>query len=423
MRRFATVVLSAALLLACGKNGSSNHTPTPPDKPDPPAAPSWPAPSEQLADADLAPLVNGNTSFAFDTYARLATTPGNIALSPASISFALAMTYAGARGDTATEMKTTLHFEGEPTRTHVGFANLISRIMPDSQASYELAIANRLWGDKASVFLPEFLTLSEKHYNARLENVDFRNDPEGARATINKWVEGQTQKRIVDLLAKGIIDNLTRLVLTNAIYFKGKWANEFDKDDTEDKPFRAAAGEKLVAMMVQEERFAYLESDDLQILELPYKGRDLAMIVVLPKAWDGLAAVEKQLTAQQWKLWQSLKSEDQVHVELPRFTADSALGLKPLLQGLGMKLAFSDQADFSGLDGTQDLYITAVVHKAFVKVDEEGAEAAAATAVVVGEKSAAPRQPARFIADHAFIYAIVDKRTETILFLGRVVDP
>ena len=426
MRHLMLAVLSSALLLACGKNGGSNNPPTPPDQPtepSQPAPPSWPAPPEQISAAELATLVDGNTAFAFDTYARLAAGPGNIAFSPASVSFALAMTYAGARGDTAAEMKSALHFEGAAASTHSGFANLLSGIMPGAEASYELAIANRLWGDKASVFLAEFLALGEKYYNARLETVDFRGDPEGARMTINKWVEEQTRKRIVDLLAPGIITNITRLVLTNAIYFKGKWQEQFDEDDTADKTFHAAAGPGPVAMMSQKERFPYLESADLQLLELPYEGGDLAMVVVLPTAMDGLAALEQQLTAQQWKLWRGLMSKRQVYVELPRFTADSAVGLKPILQAAGMKLAFSDQADLSGLDGTQDLYITAVVHKAFVKVDEEGAEAAAATAVVVGEKSAAPPEIARFIANHPFIYAIVDKPTETVLFLGRVVAP
>jgi len=419
------VLLASVCQLSCGKSGEPEPAagptaPTEPAGPEP-AEPAEPAPTEQVGAAELTTLTASNTRFALDLYRKLASEDGNIAFSPVSVSFALAMTYAGARGETAAEMKSTLHFEQQPDKVHAGFADLLRKLT--SSADYELAVANRLWGDKASKFLPAFLDLTEKYYGAPLAEVDFRGDPDGARVAINEWVAKQTRDKIEELLKPGIITAITRLVLTNAIYFKGKWEEEFEEEMTKDGPFYTPKGKVEVPMMHQLEGFSIHSDDSLQVLELPYKGGNVVMYVFLPRARDGLPALEKSLDADSIQAWTGMMAREQVNVQLPRFEARSSFGLKPMLEALGMKLAFSDAADLSGMNGAKDLFITAVVHEAYVKVDEEGSEAAAATAVVVGEKAARPQKPADFIADHPFLWSIYDKKSSSILFLGRVVDP
>jgi serpin B len=422
------VLVALAALASCKKsgNGSSSSEPsTPPgstsEKPasDTPAPPAKPLATE----AEMTALVEGNNAFAFDLYKALRATPGNLAFSPASVSTALAMTYAGARNNTEAEMKATLHFELEQSRLHPAFADLLAGLIAGPGAdNYDLAIANRLWGDKASTFLPDFLTLTENLYGARLEQLDFRGDADGGRKVINAWVEEQTKKRITELLKPGIITDRTRLVLTNAIYFKGTWLDPFEKKATREQTFHAPDGEQKVQMMHKVEDLRAYEGDGIKALELPYQGEDLSMVFLLPDARDGLAALEEQLGADALKRWLDGMHEQKVVAALPRFEVTSDFGLHEVLPDMGMKEAFSMAADFSGMNGDTDLYITAVVHKAFVKVDEEGSEAAAATAVVVGEKGVA-KQPLQFIADHPFLFLIRDKRTGSILFLGRVSSP
>jgi serpin B len=375
--------------------------------------------------ADKAEAVKGNNIFALDLYGRLRGREGNLFLSPASISTALAMTYAGARGETANQMASTLHFTLDQEHLHPALGALLYDLDGGGKKrGYQLSVANALWGQKGYPFLPEFVTLAHDNYRAGLEEVDFVGATEQARQTINAWVERQTQDKIKDLLQEGVLSSDTRLVLTNAIYFKGNWASQFPKDRTQDGPFQVTAQEKVtVPFMDKTEKFNYLDGGTFQALELPYVDKDLATVVLLPKKADGVADFEKTLTVHNLNEWLGKLQEHEVVVALPRFKMTSEFSLGDTLAAMGMPLAFSPAADFSGMDGMKYLFVSAVVHKAFVDVNEEGTEAAAATAVVaVGASSGAPMTPV-FRADHPFVFLIRDRRSGSILFLGRVTDP
>jgi serpin B len=374
--------------------------------------------------ADKAEAVKGSNAFAFDLYGRLRGREGNLFFSPASLSTALSMTYAGARGETADEMARVLHFTLGQDRLHPALGALLHDLTGagTKRSAITLSVANALWAQKGYPFLPEFVKLGKDNYGAGLQEVDFRGAAEQARRTINAWVEKQTEDRIKDLLPGGVVNRDTRLVLTNAIYFKGDWDAQFKKDRTREAPFRVTAGEKVtVPLMSQTGTFPYLDGDGFQALELPYAGKGLALVVFLPKKVDGLADFEKALTADSLAGWLAKLHEQKVIVSLPRFKVTSDLSLKDTLAGLGMPLAFSERADFSGVDGKKDLLLTAVVHKAFVDVNEEGTEAAAATGVAVGVKSEAVYPV--FQADHPFVFLIRDRRSGSVLFLGRLVNP
>jgi serpin B len=381
------------------------------------------APEGRADKADVSAVVKGNNEFAFDLYARLRARDGNLFFSPNSISTALAMTSAGARGDTADEMAKALHFTLPPDRLHPAFAALLKALNAEGQKrGYQLSVANALWGQKGEGFKPDFLKLAKDDYGAGLKEVDFAHDTEAARKEINAWVERQTQDRIKDLLQPGVLDPLTRLVLTNAVYFKGDWSSPFKKDLTREEPFLTGGGKVQAPLMHQSARFKYLDAGALQVLEMPYVGKDLSMVVLLPKKADGLAELEKSLTADKLAGWLGQAREEEVEVGLPKFQATSEFSLKDQLAALGMKKAFvPGAADFSGMNGRDDLYITAVVHKAFVDVNEQGTEAAAATGVVVGLR-ATPVRPV-FRADHPFVFLIRDTRNDSVLFLGRLVNP
>jgi serpin B len=378
-------------------------------------------PTDDPQDAPVEAVVRGNTRFALDLYGKLSAEGGNLFVSPYSISTALAMTYAGARGETADQMAAVLHLPPNPGRVHEAFAALKEL----GRGGDQLAVANRLWGQAGYHFLPEFLATTRESYGAELAEVDFAR-AEDARRRINGWVEEQTRGKIADLIRPGVLDPQTRLVLTNAIHFKGDWADPFPKAATRDAPFRLTPEESAdVPLMNRRGSYRYFAGDGLKALELPYEGRDLAMLVLLPDEVGGLAALERELDEANLAKWvDGLKARD-VDVALPRFRMASQLSLDETLKGLGMPLAFDRaRADFSGMTTQEELFIWAVVHKAFVDVNEEGTEAAAATAVVMAPRSAAvPRKPAVFRADHPFVFAIRDTKTGSILFLGRVVDP
>ena len=373
---------------------------------------------------DAEALSQANTHFALDLYAALtAGKDDNVAFSPFSISTALAMTWLGARTETATQMQSTLRFESGAESAAASFEGLLG-VLDAKDKPYALALANRLWGQKGYDFLPAFLELSKKHYGAALQEVDFQGDPEKTRKTINDWVESKTAKKIKDLLAEGLIVPDTRLVLTNAIYFKGKWKTAFDKGDTFPAVFKSPGGDSDAQFMTKEATFGYADTLTAQLLEMSYDGDELSLVVVLPKATDGLADLEKGLSVETLETWMASFAQEKVLVQLPRFKAEGSVRLDDTLKDLGMKLAFSDDADLSGLNGRTDLKITAVVHKAFVEVNEEGSEAAAATAVVVGPKGAAgPSDNNVLRADHPFLFLIRHKSTNTLLFLGRVTKP
>ncbi|MCI0682896.1 MAG: serpin family protein [Gemmataceae bacterium] len=369
-------------------------------------------------------VVQGNSEFACELYRQLAVADGNLFFSPYSISNALAMTYGGARGNTAKEMAATLHFQGGQAQFHPAFGDLVRRIQSeDKKRKYQLRIANRLWGQKDFGFVPEFIASSAKHYGAGLEEVDFGGATEQARQAINAWVEKQTQDKIKELLKPGILDSLTKLVLTNAIYFKAAWSSPFDAQNTKPGEFLADGTKKVkTPMMHQSQRTRYLDGGTFAALEMPYEQRELSMIVFLPKKADGLAAFEKTLTAGNLAKWQAKLSDHQVDIRLPKFKTTAEFRLDKVLQQMGMRDAFDDRkADFTGLSSMKGLCITAVVHKAFIDVNEAGTEAAAATAIAIGLRSLPP--PARFHADHPFVYLIRDNKTGSVLFMGRVVNP
>jgi serpin B len=369
-------------------------------------------------------VVHGNSQFACELYGKLAAEEGNLFFSPYSISNALAMTYGGAGGNTAKEMAATLHFDGASDDFHAAFADLVRRIQSeDKKRKYQLRIANRLWGQKDFGFVPEFISSSAKHYGAGLEEVDFMDATEQARQAINAWVEKQTQDKIQELLKPGILNRLTKLVLTNAIYFKAAWSSPFEVSQTKMGEFLADGVKKVkTPMMHQSQSTRFFNGGTFTALELPYEQHELSMIVLLPKKADGLAAFEKTLTADNLAKWHAKLSNHLVDIRLPKFKTTAEFRLDKVLEEMGMRDAFDrKKADFTGLSSMKGLHITAVVHKAFIDLNEAGTEAAAATAVVIGTASAPPE--ATFHADHPFVYLIRDNKTGSVLFMGRVVNP
>lgn len=371
-------------------------------------------------------LISGNSAFAVDLYKKLGVADGNIFVSPYSITTALAMTYAGARENTEAEMAKTLRFELDQQNLHAEFAHLEAILGEPQKAGHvKLSVANSLWPQNGYAFLDEYVSLIKKHYGVLITAVDYKNATEAARGMINKWVEDRTQDKIKNLIPTGILDALTRLVLVNAIYFKGNWASQFEPSMTREGPFHISGDKAVqVPMMSQERHFRYAETGTHQILEMPYVGGELSMIVLLPRDAGGLKALEDSMTPEKLELWKlGLKSRE-VLVFLPRFKMTSMFRLDQTLISMGMVDAFSDiKANFAGMDGRPNgLYIGAVIHKAFVEVNEEGTEAAAATAVVMQAKSM-PEPPPIFKADHPFIFLIQENSTGSILFMGRVADP
>ncbi len=387
------------------------------------------ATSPDVNEADLATLVDGNSTFAFDLYQELRETDGNLFYSPYSISLALAMTYAGARGETEQQMADTLHFILSQNRLHPAFNGLDIELASRGEGAkdkdgegFRLNIVNAIWGQKDYEFLSGFLDLLAENYGAGLRILDFISAPEESRVTINNWVSDQTEGRIEDLIPKGLINTLTRLVLTNAIYFNAAWQYPFEEDATYGAPFHLLDGDEVtVPMMRQTESFGYAEGDGYQAIELPYDGSELSMVILLPEAGK-FEAFEGLLNVQLVEEIVGKIESRQVALMMPKFEFESDFSLKEILAALGMPVAFSGGADFSGMTGNLDLFIANVVHKAFVSVDEAGTEAAAATAVVV-KLTAAPETPVEVTIDHPFIFLIQDIETGTILFVGRVVNP
>jgi len=369
-------------------------------------------------------IVKGNTAFALDLYAKLRGSEGNLFLSPMSISTALGMTYAGARGKTAEEMAAVLHLPKEQEQAHESLGSLTGDLNTLSEAKgARVSIANALWGQKGYAFRDDFLRTVKKHYGGGLGEVDFAKS-EAARRTINAWVEKHTQDKIKDLIPQGVLNALTRLVLTNAIYFKGDWSSPFKKHSTRDAPFHLSAEKKVqVPLMFQQGGFGYAKREGLQVLEMPYKGGRMSMVILLPEKVDGLSALEKGLTPANLDKWLSGLKRTEVVVYVPKFETTAQFELNTTLSAMGMSKAFSlKDADFSGMTTTERLFLTNVIHKAWVRVDEKGTEAAAATAVAAAGE-AAPRQMVIFRADHPFLFLIRDRTTGSILFMGRVMNP
>uniref|UniRef100_A0A5F5PZN6 Serpin domain-containing protein n=1 Tax=Equus caballus TaxID=9796 RepID=A0A5F5PZN6_HORSE len=386
-------------------------------------------------------LSAANTHFALDLFQQFKKSEkGNIFYSPLSITSALAMTYLGAQGNAALQMGKVLHFnkvadntrEGSATtqveklgNVHDQFQKLLTELMKPTDA-YELSIANRLYGEKKFQFQQEYVENVKKFYLAGVESADFINAAEESRKKINSWVESQTNGKIKDLLPYGSLSSAI-LVLVNAVYFKGQWDEKFDKKRTvEEKFWLNKDTSKSVQMMKQKSFFNFTDLEDMQakILEIPYKGKDLSMMLLLPNEVDGLQKLEGKLTAEKLIEWTSSQNmrEKEVDLYLPRFKVEESYNLEEVLMSMGMVDAFSTrEANFLGIAESKGLVLTKVVHKSFVEVNEEGTEAAAATGGVVGITSLPIYES--FHCDHPFLFFIKHNKTNSILFLGRISSP
>ncbi|XP_063339743.1 leukocyte elastase inhibitor-like isoform X1 [Pelmatolapia mariae] len=382
--------------------------------------------------ASSVPVSKASTAFSLAMLKTLSEedSTGNIFYSGLSVSAALAMLMLGARGSTATQMSECLKPQTDEDDVHAKFAKLLTDLNK-ADAPYSLSLANRLYGDRSYTFLEEFLKGTKKHYNAELESVDFKENAEEARVHINSWVEKQTQDKIKDLLSQDAVDSLTKLVLVNAIYFKGSWNTQFKEEMTADAQFRLNKNDtKAVKMMHQKSKFPFatIPEADCKILEMPYKGNDLSMLIFLPNDIEddatGLEKLEKELTYKNFVDWTrpDMMSPNEVDVKLPRFKMEEKYDLEKILTKMGMENAFDIyKSDFSGMSPANDLIVSKVVHKAFVDVNEEGTEAAAATGVDMEVRSITI--PVEFVADHPFIFFIRHKPTKSILFVGRYCSP
>jgi len=416
---FAAVIIPVLLLSSCGSGKVAESKLARVLNPD-------------IAASDVEQLVAGNTAFAFDLYQAIRGSGGNLVYSPYSISLAFAMTYGGARGETAAQMADVLHYTLLEGQFHPAFNTLDLDLArrPDQAAGvdekdrFQLSIANSLWGQKDWTFLPEYLDLLAVNYGAGMRLVDFENAPESARKQINKWVSDQTKKRIKDIIPAGALDPDTKLVLANAIYFKATWEYEFSANSTGDAPFHLLNGEMVnVAMMHQKpQTFPYATGDGWEAVALPYKGGLTDMVIIVPDTGN-FESFESTLTAERYNEIVSALQTQPVELSMPKYTFEASLGLKDILVEMGMQDAFDrDRADFSGMDGTRRLYIGDALHKAFIAVDEKGTEAAAAT-IVMAVPTALMPQSVVLTIDRPFFFVIRDIPRGTILFMGRILNP
>ncbi len=387
----------------------------------------------QVPDDNIQTLSRGNQVFALDMYHVLANEPGNLFISPYSISQALAMTYAGARGVTANEMQATLHFDLPSDQLHPAFNALDLRLRAaagggkagESQ-KFQLNVTNSMWGQQNYEFLPEFLDLLAMNYGAGLRLVDFASNTESARQAINAWAEKETQEKIKEVLKPGMLTPDTRLALANAIYFYGDWMYPFQAEATRDEPFNLLDGSSVnVPMMRTEdsEMLNYMAGDGYQAIEMPYVGDSASMLLLVPDAGN-FETFEAGLTQVQLEQTIEAMVPTDVSLVLPKFKFEDDFMLKDPLVALGMPIAFSDQADFSGMNGKGGLSIGSVIHKTFVAVDEKGTEAAAVTVVAMTESAMPmPTQPIILVVDRPFVFLIRERSTGTILFIGRMLNP
>jgi serpin B len=432
----ATLLVAGILIAGCtGAGHESVVSPTPAASPGESGAATPVTGTTGTGTAgDASAVAEADNLFATDLYSALAAQPSNagknLFYSPFSLSSALAITAEGARGKTRDEIVTVFHFPVNETARRSGFAGIGAGINNGSTA-YTLRTANALWAEKTCPFLPSYTGTARQYYSANVTNLDFIGAPEASRATINQWVGEKTDDKIRNLLPAGSIDSLTRLVITNAIYFKGTWERQFDANDTVDADFRTASGTAVKVRMMQdtgdEAMYRYAETNNVQYIELPYTqgtGRALSMNILLPKG-DDLAPAEAVLAGQNLSAMQDAAERQRVLLYFPKFKMETGYSLPGTLGGMGMPTAFiAGSADFSGMDGTTDLFISDVIHKAYIDVNEEGTEAAAATAVVMKwEMAPAGESPPLFRADHPFIFLIQDKESGAILFIGRVENP
>lgn len=414
------ILASIGLATIVSAAGSTSAAPVKVDPPKPIALTALPA-----------GFVQSNDALAAELYLQLAKakTTGNLFFSPSSISTALAMTYAGARGDTAKQMAKTLHFDLPAKDLHVAFSSLLTRLDSSGGKNPELHVANRIFAQTGMTLDKDFEIVTHDRYRADVSLLDFKKSTEPSRKSINGWVESKTNTKITDLMPPGSVTDLTRMVLVNAIYFKGTWATQFQKSSTKDESFSISKdATKKTAMMHLTLSTKYGETSEASVLSLPYRSADtdhaMSMVVILPKAVDGLSKIEAGFSAKQLESYVSALGWQEVVVTLPKFKTTYTANLSSTLSTMGMPLAFQeDKADFSGITKADKLFISKVMHKAFVDVNEEGTEAAAATGVGMDGATSVPPPPKVFKADHPFAFMIRDDKTGAILFMGRMADP
>jgi serpin B len=387
--------------------------------------------SPQAPDSDLAELVQGNSEFAFAMYREITAGDENLFYSPYSMSIALAMTYAGAKGQTADQMAQALHYTLPQEALHPAFNKLALELASRSEIEdlepdqvFRLHVANSLWGQVDYHFEQDFLDLLARNYGAGMRLLDFIKDPEGSRLVINEWVSRETEEKVKDIIPPGVITDLTRLVLANAVYFNAAWAHPFPEDSTGPDSFRLTDGKTVeVPMMRQRAEMRVMSGDGYRMAELPYIGGQLSMLVLLPDE-GGLGGLEDRLDADLLSAAVGSLRGAEVDLAMPKFDFEwEAQKLPEAFKRLGMTDAFTGAADFSGMTGKPELHIGAILHKSFVGVDEAGTEAAAATVVIMMRESAPIGAPVEFTVDRPFLFLIRDNLTGTILFLGRVVNP
>lgn len=416
-RRVILLTLAAVLIAACGGRSAGQATSNRARETNP-----------SVSETDLQTLADGNNTFALDLYQTLRNENGNLILSPFSISLALALTYAGARGETETQMADVLNF-GLQEQTHPAFNALDLAleenpiVLDKDQEPMQLNIANSVWAEQTFAFLPDFLDTLSIHYGAGIHLLDFLNNPDPSRQEINAWVSDETEEKINDLLPENSITSDTKMVLVNAIYFKADWLDQFDAEDTYDGEFNLLDGSKVTTpMMGQNMHIPFAVRDGYVIAELPYAGGTAVMDIILPDT----GRFEEVETGLSYGMLQEVLRNmvtDSVVVRIPKFEYESSFSLSDALASMGMPSAFDENhADFSSMSGQKDLFIGNVIHKAFVAVDEEGTEAAAATAVIM-EGTSAIMIENELIVDRPFIFLIRDVKSGQILFIGRVLNP
>lgn len=369
-------------------------------------------------------IAETNNKFACDLYQQLSKEKKNLFFSPLSISSALAMTFVGAKNATEAEMIKALHFSSDKMAVNKAYFEYAEIIKKLKDKKVEINLANAIWAQGGMRLLPDFVATLSAFYGSEVQFTDFKNDFEGSRQKINKWVEDVTKKKIVNLIPKGVLNELTRMVLVNAIYFNAAWENPFEKSRTTKAPFFITSKNKVnTDFMFASFRMRYVQMDGMQAVEIPYKGYTMSMGVVLPDKIDGIKDLEGKLSYANLIKWMSAMNYEKVELSLPKFKTISDFELNAVLQKLGMIEAFGMEADFSGITGDKSLFINKIIHKAFVDVNEEGTEAAASTAVVMAEKSAGPSKSIVFNANHPFVFYIKDNQKDVILFMGRLLNP
>ncbi len=385
---------------------------------------SFPSKENMNLIPETSEIVKGNNRFCFGLYSNIVKKEkGNIFFSSFSISTAFAMVYEGASGKTAEEIASVFNFQKDSALRRKGWESMFNEINKKSK-DCKLFTANGLWIQEGLKILPEYVVTIEKFYKGKVSNIDFAVATEKARQTINKWIQERTNNKINELFRPGSLNRLTKLVLANAIYFKGEWSLQFDKKETREEDFKVSKERTVKVPMMritgQSARFNYAEIENLQILEMDYKGGKISMIVLLPKG--ELELLEKSLTEENLRNWISKLREERVDVFFPKFKINQKYTLNEIIQEMGAKSAFTPgEADFSKIDGTKKLFIQIAVHQAFVEVNEEGTEAGGATGIGIGI-TAIPIKKV-FRADHPFIFIIQEKESGSILFIGKVMNP